>query len=222
MKYLKLFEKFNTLELIEYFVTVHTDDNSELLYNGFDLEDAEYEFNSYNTNLNRYSNEYVLLESSKRLYKYIYDDDILDYPIDDFYDDEEVYELIDDDQDREVIKEKTIEPINKDSDNLLEEIQSHYKNLYGNYKYNLINIDDINIQLRIADHTENIFNNDRYNRADYYISVVITNYDRTKDRFAMKNAFERRRNEYLLEFDGNDTKENIIEEIDNLIYDLTN
>ena len=61
---------------------------------------------------------------------------------------------------------------------------------------------------------------DRYGSCDYYISVVIANYDATKQRFGMANAFERRRNERELVFGEDDNFDGVIEEIDNLIEEF--
>jgi hypothetical protein len=118
--------------------------------------------------------------------------------------------------------------LNSDSDELLTKIEKYYKNKYGNYKYNKISVYDDNdnykgnIQLRIADHTENIFNVDKYGRPDYHLSVIITNKDKTVNRFGMSNAFERRKNEYELVFNSSDDETEIISQIDDLIKEFTN
>ena len=111
---------------------------------------------------------------------------------------------------------------------MLTDVQLHYKNLYGRYKYNKIPIRDdegdelSSINLRISDHTENIFNVDRFNDSDYHISVVISDFDPTKNRFSQINSFERRiGKEFELKFNSDNQYEEIIGNIDDLIENIT-
>ena len=133
-----------------------------------------------------------------------------EYPIECYFKDSSTYKLIDD-GDWENIDIKELTYINKDTESLLFDVQSHYKKLYGGkYKYNVIDVTDDNgnivgsINLRISDHTENIFNVDRFNNSDYHISVIISNYDPTKKRFAQTNALERKNGEFELRFNSAD------------------
>lgn len=218
------------IPLTFYSVTLHTANSSDSIYNGFDKDDAFYKYNSFDDIPERWFNRVdmsVHIDSYINWYKFIHQLDseyetIEEYPIDEYYDDSSVYELVDE-GDGEHIDSRTMEPKNKQSDELLNDVSSYFKSEYGKFKYNTINVlsDDEEyrgcIQLRIADHTENINNIDRYGSCDYYISVVISDYDATNQRFGMANAFERRRNEFELKFQSEDDFEGIIEEIENQI-----
>lgn len=220
----------NIQKLTLYSVTFHTSNSSDSVYYGTDKEDAFYEYNSFNDIPERWFNRSdmsVEITRQTNQYKFIHELDyeyetIEDYPIDEYYDDSSVYELVDE-GDVEFVDTRTIEPKNKQSDELLNDVTNYFKNEYGNFKYNTINVYDEGeeykgcIQLRIADHTENIHNIDRYGSCDCYISVVISDYDATNQRFGMVNAFERRRNEFELKFQSEDNFYGIIEEIQNQI-----
>lgn len=212
-----------------YGVRLDTDETTDLLYVGLHLDDAESEFNSCNyTDLpSNFQNigGVCTLEKQKRKYKFVYELDLEfetkdDYPLEDYYEDKDYYKLVEE-TDWELIKTKDIKAVNEDSDKLLHEVQL----AFGGKKYNEINVDnglDENdddykilgkINLRIADHTENIFNVDRFGGADYHVSVVIANLDKTRNRFGMSNAFERRRNEVELLFDGDTDLDEVVDKI---------
>ena len=180
-----------------YKVKFDTNDTTDSIYDGIDKEEAFDVFNSYDINdvderFKNRSDLYVTIEKCTDKYKFVHEIDdeyesIEDYPIEDYYN-TDYYELIDE-GDYEELDHKTLEPINKKSDNLLNDVQSYYKDLYGKYKYNIILVydeqDDLigTISLRIADHTENLNNNGRFEDCDYYISVVIADDDATKTKF---------------------------------------
>lgn len=227
MLYLHDFKMFNeskeqSFEKVIYYTTLHGSDFSNSLYEGDDYEEALYYAEDYNPVTDGMVNRTDLsIAISKITYalKFLLDDeDVEDYPVDDFWDDDSVYEIIDEDHDD--IKVIPLENINAKSDELLDAVQLYFYKKYGSFKYNTIFKNDSKIVLRIADHTENIFNNDRYSGADYYISVVITNHDVTKNRFGMTNSFERRSNEYLLEYTSDNNFDEIIQEIEGLVDDI--
>jgi len=242
MKYLKTIEDFirvfenvqnNIFELTFYFVTFHTSNTSDNIYFGIDYQNALSEFNNPDIPDEWKTRTDMSVEISKVIYKYkfVYELDaeyesIDDYPIESYYGDESYYAKIDESE-WETIDNKDISSFNNKTEYILNEVQSYYHNKYGNYKYNIILIFDDeyhrlgNIKLRIANHTENIMNVDRFENADYHISVVISDYDSTEQRFSITNAFERRRNEFELKYNSDYTPEEIIEEINFKIEELT-
>ena len=223
----------NLIPLTIYSVTFHTSDSSDSVYYGTDANRAKLEYESNPDIPERWLNRTdmsIQLQSQTNQYKFNHELDadfesIEDYPIDEYYDDSSVYKLVHE-GDWEDVDYRKIEAANSKSDELLQDVEHYYKQEYGRYKYNTISVygEDEEykgcIQLRIANHTENIHNVDRYGSCDYYISVVIANYDATKQRFGMANAFERRRNERELVFGEDDNFDGVIEEIDNLIEEF--
>jgi cystathionine beta-lyase family protein involved in aluminum resistance len=63
-------------------------------------------------------------------------------------------------------------------------------------------------------------NNDRFRSKDYYISVVVSDYDVTDSRFGMSNSFERRNNEHELKYGSSDDTIQMEIDIDFLIKEL--
>ena len=163
-------------------------------------------------------NMHLVMESFIHYYKFI-EDDMNDFPIDDYYNDDSVYKLINI-KEGEMILNRKIHPKNKDSDMLLDNVQDYYEMLYGHRKYNKIMIGDKCIQLRIANHTENIMNVDKYDDCNYHISVVIANLDKTIGRFGVQNKMERRRNEYELRYDGDDNIDDIVMDVNKIINSI--
>jgi hypothetical protein len=237
-KYKLLLEKNinldNIFELTFYNVVFHTDNSSDNLYNGLNYNDAVYIFEKAEIPSGYEKRTDMSIEISKQLkkFKFIYELDedyetIENYPIEEYYNDKNIYKLISE-EDYEIIDNKSIEPLNKKSDEILNTVQYYFYKKYGKYKYNHINIYDNDdnylgcINLRITDHTENIFNVDRFGNSDYHISVVISDFDITANRFGMINSFERKRNEYEFKYDSEYTADNIIEEINEKIEEITN
>lgn len=220
----------NLISLTIYYVTFHTSNSADNIYYGLDLEKAKIEFYSDSCVPERMlNNTDMSIEMSKIVnqYEFSYDGDIEDYPIEDYYTDHTVYKLVIE-GDFEIIENRSIEAINSKSDELLSDVESYYKKEYGKYKYNIINVYDNEenykgcIQLRIADHTENIHNNDRFSSSDCYISVVISNHDKTRKRFGVSNSFERRNNEKELIFDDDFIFDDVILEINETIEEFKN
>lgn len=208
-------------------VDAHTNKSTELIYYGTNLDKAKTEFKSasYDDLGSDYGGTIIL---SKKTSKYEFIGDLedgyyemSDFPIEDYYNDKDYYKLIDDGEIEE-IDTRTVEPINKKSEELLFDVQDYFKKEYGNLKYNTIIIDNGledddyieygRIQLRITDHSENVLNNDRYGTADYYISVVIADKDYTRNKF-LASAYERRSNELELSFNSDDNFNDVIDKI---------
>jgi len=210
--------------ITKFIVKFHTSYETEYIYEGTDESDALGEFNSFNhgdipEDMQHSNDMYVSLETRVDTYKYIGDaDEYNDYPIEDYYDDDTLYKLIDTSE-FETLKEKPIKPINKDSDELLDDVQDYYQKKYNSKygKYIRIEVGDECIQLRISDHTENIRNIDRFGSCHFHISVVIANLDRTKNRFRIQNHFERNKNEYELTYTSDDSYDTIIRNVNELI-----
>lgn len=220
------------IDLIVYSVDLHGEDFTRNIFISTDKEKAMLEFKHAEDELDSdevdQSGLSAELSFKTKKYKHIGGDEypIQEYPIIEYYDDEEVYEYLDESE-WETLEFRDIDRVNKKTDEILSDIQIHYKNKYGHYKYNSITIEDDDgneigcIKLRVADHTENIRNIDRYgDDCDFYISVVIAEYDPTKKKF-WSNNFERRRNEYELVFDSSYEEEEIINKIDDLIEELS-
>jgi hypothetical protein len=66
------------------------------------------------------------------------------------------------------------------------------------------------------------FRRGRSQDSDYKISVVISDYDFTENKFKISNAFESLSNEYSLRFNSDYSVDEIIDEIEGLIADLSN
>jgi len=215
--------------ITKFIVTFHTSSETEYLYEGTDESDAMAEFNSFNygdipENMQDRDDMYVTLESYVDTYKYIGDaDEYSEYPIEDYYDDDTLYKLIDKSE-FETVKKKHIKPINKDSDELLDDVQNYYQKKYNSKygKYINIEVGEQCIQLRISDHTENIRNIDRFGSCKFHISAVIANLDKTKNKFRIQNHFERNKNEYELTYTSDDSFDTIISDVNELLEKCIN
>ena len=222
----------NLFELITYTVTIDTNSTTDEEYSGFDEEKAIKVFNGLGandlpTNSINYGGFCSLYKKVDK-YKFVYeldkeyDEEISDYPIEEYYDDKNYYKLVEEGE-NEIIEHRDIAGANDESNNLLDEITGYYHDKYGNFKYNTIQVyadSDIEqdepigcIQLRIADHTENINNVDRFGRCDFYISVVVADNDVTRNRFGMSNSFDRRSNEVEILVNSRDTFNDAIDRI---------
>lgn len=222
-------------EITHYFVEASTDTTTEQIYYGLDYKKAKLEYDSLTaTDFYKDLGGVGILGKKTDKYKFVGELDpeyetIEDYPIEDYFKDSDYYELVEDGE-REDIEIKDVSEINKGSDDILNEIMFHYKDLYGKFKYNTIRVNngideygDIEvgcIQLRIADHSENVANIDRYGSCDYYLSVVIANKNATENKFG-QSIYERRSNEVELYFNEDNSAQEIINEIDSLILDFT-
>jgi hypothetical protein len=211
------------VELELYQVRFDTDDDSEIKLVTTDFEDAKYRYDSTTIGDFGDSEFSVSLEKKIDKYKFIYeldeDESIEDYPIEEYYDDSYYYELTEEGE-FDNIENRVVESYNYTSNDLLNDVENWAKNKFGNYKYNRIDVyseDDTNeendsigsIQLRIADHSQNE-SNLPYG-IDRSLSVVIANKDATRGRF--------QQNRPQIYFDGNDSFDYVISEIENYIED---
>ena len=223
----------NEFNLTFYRVSAESDSDSRKLYFGNDYKDAKLEYDSANvSDFPSDNGGLVMFQKYTNKYKFVYELDeefetIEDYPIEDYYNDSDYYKLIEEGE-YDDIENRDVKPINKESDDLLMDVENHYKNFYGSYKYNKISVDNEKdeydddykeygcIQLRIADHSENVKNIDKFGSCDYYISVVIANKNKTHGKF-LASVYERRSNEVELSFDSDDSLDDIIYKIDEKI-----
>jgi hypothetical protein len=226
-------ENDTIFEVITYFVSAETDNDSSNIYNGIDYKRAKLEFDS--VNIRDFGGEnggFVLFQKRTDKYKFSGDLEdgyyqISDYPIEDYYKDKDYFTIIDEGE-LENIDSKDVASVNDESDKLLDDVQIYYQKTYGKFKYNKITVDNGKdeydddykeygcIQLRITNHSENVNNNDKFGNCDYYISVVIANKNLTKDKF-LTSIYERRRNEIELTFNTDNSFDEIINEIDSEI-----
>lgn len=234
MKYLKLFEEYDSEETVEdsvikYVVKFELDDynyepiEKEIFDN---LEDAQIYFD---TTYEYIEGKHKTNTHVKSLQKVSY---IVSYTYDTDYETKE--DIDEEDKDWEIIDVDYIDnkkyKINEKSDDLLGDIEEWFRNEYNSrsYKYHNIvvyyddekeNSEQKTIQIRFSDHTENINNIDRYGSADHYISVVISNHDVTKNKY-WANGFERRKTEHELMYNSDNNINNIKEDINNLINQI--
>lgn len=232
MKYLKLFENYDTYidveeTIIKYVVKFDLVDYSDdpIEEESFDdLKDAKdyYDDTYIYTDEKKYKDKQHYKSLAKIEYKVTYKYDPEIETKDDITDDNKEWVV----EDYDIIESENYS-INEKSENLLSSVEDWFKDEYSSndWKYHIINVDYIDedgdeetktIQVRISDHTENINNIDRHGRPDYHISIVISNYDVTKDRF-WSNDFERRNKEYELKYNSDDNIEDIKNDIIELI-----
>jgi len=190
--------------LKEYKVSIETETDSDIIIETYDYEDALYEFENWNISdldsaKDREYEHSVLLSVYYSYYRFILEDeDVEDYPIQDYYDHDDIYELIDDGYYKQ-LKYRTVEGINEKANELLRYVESYFSYKYGegnNYKYFRIPIntnDDVyigDIQLRIADHTPNLINIRRHSSSILgLLSVVISDQDPTSGKFRSVDGY---------------------------------
>jgi len=166
------------------------DYNGEInvLYEGIDKKKAENKFefadlSDFDTNMQKYGGN-VDLEKFTNTYKYIYDEDIEDYPIEDYYDDFDIYQLVQEGRDDMVlVKTKKIigqneldEEVKNEAKDILYEVykllseneniiykrQAGYKTRKSDYFLYRIN-DEETIEIRLSNHSfnpKNVFTNE--------------------------------------------------------------
>lgn len=147
--------------------------NGKIIYLGADENEALIEFESVDSSDSDYDNVDAICIFSKKVntYNWIGDEDydINDYPIEDYYDDNDCYELVEDSDEWEEIDNKDLDNLSKlkeieEMDNystLDTNIENYIKSISKEYKYAaflnstfyaLIPYKDGFIQVRIADH----------------------------------------------------------------------
>ena len=182
MKYIKLFENFSNtkiINLIIYFVEIHDDNNIIVLYHGTDKSYAKSIFKNCDSS-DLYDsmiyNCYCLFSKILNQYEWLgdIDDEIEDYPINEYYNDSNYYKLIKEgeheDIDHKDIKSsyeqdeedniENFETLKSDITKYLISISSEHKNagFLNSTFYSLIPYLDGFIQVRIADHFFNLSN----------------------------------------------------------------
>jgi hypothetical protein len=231
MKHIKLYEEYNsTKEVVEEVIKY------EVIFDVVDVSSdpvAKEEFDNYEDALAYYEKTYEYDDGVYRTRTHSKMLDEITYSVSYEYDsdNEDKDDVDDDDKNWDIIDTDNMESeeyrINDDSENVLEQIEDWFKEKYDSNrtKYHEIDVyyndDDYKtIQIRFSDHTENIMNNDRFRSKDYYISVVVSDYDVTDSRFGMSNSFERRNNEHELKYGSSDDTIQMEIDIDFLIKEL--
>lgn len=231
MRYIKLFEEYDSIkqveeEVIKFVVTFDLVELSSDPIEQESFDDYDTALKYYKTAFEYYDGKYKTNTHNKRLdevtYNVTYEYDSETETKEDIEDYMKEYEVIDSD----TLESKDYK-INETSDNLLDEIEDWFRTKYKSrhYKYHTIDVfynkeDYKTIQIRFADHTENIMNNDRFQNSDYYISVVVSNFDVTNNRFGVQNSFERHNNEYELRYSNNDDMFEMEQEIEQQIEEI--
>ncbi len=178
----------NIFELSIYNVIAGGNNDSDTLYYGTNLKDAEdkYDYSDLDdlSESDQFNGGLIELQKQTNTYKFVYEldkeynEEISDYPIEEYYEDRKYYKLVEEGE-FETIKEKQIVGTNEvESENknkaidLLDEVVSIFKKKYPRYTnagyivknshYFLIPIDDTDktIELRVSDHSPNFRNID--------------------------------------------------------------
>lgn len=172
----------------------------------YDVDDKYQDYKGLSAIIDEKTNEYDFI------YELDIDETIEDFPIGEYYDNENIYK-INSEGNWENLDIKTLAPINKKSDEVLSEVQSHYGG-----KYSTINLDEEGnhqLKLRIADHSGK-HKNKGYE--DYFLSIVIAEKNATK-HFKTQGPEGLRSNEEF-EFDSETNAKEIIEFIDEKIVEF--
>lgn len=171
------------IEFRLYDVQVGGNSYTESIYDGYDLDEAKRKFSYADlddlSTSDKYSGGIAILREKVNKYKYIYQDEdmtIEDYPIEDYYEDADIYELIEegeyeDIETKDIVGEKDIKEQNEEqADELLNETINYFKKLYPRHikagyihresYYFLIPIPNTEntIELRLSNHSPNFDN----------------------------------------------------------------
>jgi len=186
----------------------------DVLYEGIDKIKAENSFefadlSDFDTNMQKYGGS-VDLEKFTNTYKYIYDEDIEDYPIEDYYDDSDIYELVEEGRDDMVIvKTKKIIGQNEldeevkneakdvlyevykllsDNENIIYKRQAGYASRKSDYFLHRIN-DEETIEIRLSNHSfnpKNVFTNEYIILDEIYIineNDILTKIEQVQEKY---------------------------------------
>jgi hypothetical protein len=225
-------EKSLEFILTFYQVNIHWSRDTNGKYYGIDIDDAKKEFDLISDIDNEQEEKAtVALEKCDKTFKFIgelLEDETIenDYPLEYYYIDKDVYELVDEDDWIE-IESKELKGSEETAEDLMYEVEKYLKKdygveLYAGYDkitlgYTKEDIDDddckeITIQFRVKEHSENPQNKHK-STADYFLSIVISNKNKTKDRFHSSTE---------LYFDGDDNlddiKSRVFQYIQEIIY----
>lgn len=220
-----------TQDLTFYRALASGDTFVEVLYMGLDEGEADPIYQDTDI-LEQEGAFEVLAEKQVNTYKFVGEFDpkiydsveemIEDYPLEDFYEDSQYWQLLNEGE-WETYEVEKVHAINTLTDKMIEKVRDYindkYIKAYYSDKYMDIDVyDDENeenlgcIQVRVADHTQNYANINRFGGCDKYLSIVIADKDKTKNKFLPLGR--------ELHFDSNNTYEEIITEVDNQIEDL--
>lgn len=191
-------ETNNVIELTKYDVILFGENWSETKYYGIDKDDAIDIYNGLDSrDVEKGSNLGASLRSRKDIYKFVYniseEEQIEDYPIEDYYENSDFYELIKE-GDMEDIEYKDIESleslktkeekirfedINTQAKEYIISISKEYKvaSFLGSTFYALVPYLDGFIQVRIADHFFNLSN------INLGRSIIWDNYEHIRPEF---------------------------------------
>jgi predicted GNAT family acetyltransferase len=174
------------IEFKTYDVQVGGNSYTESIYGGYDLDEAKRKFNYADlddlSTSDKYSGGVVILEEKINKYRFIYDlgedESMDDFSIEDYSEDDSIYELIEEGEykeieTRDIVGEKDIKEQNEEqADELLNDTINYFKKLYPRYTkagyvnresyYFLIPIPntDNTIELRLSNHSPNFDNID--------------------------------------------------------------
>jgi len=174
------------VEFKTYDVQVGGNSYTESIYGGYDLDEAKRKFNQADlddlSTSDKYSGGVVILEEKINKYRFIYDlgedESMDDFSIEDYSEDDSIYELIEEGEykeieTRDIVGEKDIKEQNEEqADELLNDTINYFKKLYPRYTkagyvnresyYFLIPIPntDNTIELRLSNHSPNFDNID--------------------------------------------------------------
>ncbi len=223
-------EKSLEFSLTFYQVNIHWSLDTDGKYYGIDKDNAKKEFDSISDIDNEKEEKAtVIFEEFDKTFKFIgelLEDETIenDYPLKYYYKDKDIYELIDE-SDISEIESKELKGREETAEDLMYQVEKYLKkdyniNLYVGYDqiilgYTKEDVDDkdcqeISIQFRVKDHLENPQNKHR-STADYFLSIVIANKNKTKDRFHSSTE---------LYFDGDDDLDEIESRVFHYIQDI--
>jgi 16S rRNA G966 N2-methylase RsmD len=135
----------DNLVKITFFQTVaHDDSSAEFLYEGFDKQEAKYQYDNVSVgDFPKSKGGYCVLESQERTYKFVYDledeETIEDYPLKEYYLSD--YWELESEGDFEVIESKDVEYKSEDdivselAEKLSQDIENYLKSICSQYKY---------------------------------------------------------------------------------------
>jgi len=228
----------NIVELRRYKVVDHTETYADEIIETYDYEEAKLEYDEWSikdVEDYKFSERDHVIELTVFIsyYKFILDeeDEIPeDYPIEDFYDDEDVYEFVDDGY-YKTLAERDVQGINRNVDELISELMRHFHYKYGSYaiKYSDIPVETDDgdyvgyIKLRISSHSPNLSNVTRFGTPLAHLAVTVADRDPTRSKFIAADGGYYR-DVYVAEmlYNGEDLqyKDEVISEIEDRIEDM--
>lgn len=229
----------NIVKHSKYVVKAHSDRYVDEVYEGYDYEEAYDEYEMWTIN-DVAEDKFRTMDHSVELMEFITyyrfnpedpSDQMEDFPVEDHFDDEDLYEMVsEEDGYYRQLKWRNVDGINRNADELLDYVRSHFGYKYSVYamKYFDIDVEDNEgehvgyIKLRISNHTPNLTNITRFGTPLAQLSVTISDQDPTRGKFmAGTGEF---RGVYVEEmiYSGEDLKykDEVIEEIEARIEEL--